>query len=89
MLEYALISAAGHGRRGVVELLLSKDPDLTVREPIWNNTAPDAAEYGGHPPIVALLKPLFQPVSGGHAPGPPVIRWCRREGFTQRQPRPP
>jgi hypothetical protein len=43
-----------------VELLLSKGPNLAVREPIWNSTALDAAEYGGHRTIVALLKPLFK-----------------------------
>jgi hypothetical protein len=60
MLEYALINAAGHGRRDVVQFLLMKHPDLAVREPIWNNTARDAAEYGGHRTIVALLKPPFK-----------------------------
>jgi hypothetical protein len=42
-----------------VEFLLSKHPDLTLREPIWNNTALDAAEWG-HPAIAALLKPLSE-----------------------------
>jgi len=60
MLEYALIYAAGCGHRAIVELLLSKDPNLAVRGPIWNNTALEAAEYGGHRTIVALLKPLFK-----------------------------
>jgi hypothetical protein len=63
MLEYALICAAGFGHRAIVELLLSKDPNLAVREPIWNNTALEAAEYGGHRTIVALLKPLFKTAS--------------------------
>jgi hypothetical protein len=44
-LEYALIYAALHGRREVVELLLTKKPDLSVKEPIWRNTALDAARY--------------------------------------------
>lgn len=60
MLEHALIYAAGYGRRGVVEFLLSKHPDLTVREPIWNNTALQAAEYGEYRAIVRLLKPLLK-----------------------------
>ena len=58
MLEYALIYAALHGRRAVVELLLPKHPDLTLREPIWNSTALGAAEWGRHTAIAALLKPL-------------------------------
>lgn len=60
MLEYALINAASHGRRDVVQFLLTKFPDLAVREPIWNNNALEAAEYGKHHTIVALLKPLFK-----------------------------
>jgi hypothetical protein len=60
MLEYALINAAGHGRRAVVQFLLTKHPDLAVREPIWNNNALEAAEFGKHHTIVALLKPLFK-----------------------------
>jgi hypothetical protein len=63
VLEYALIWAAGHGRREVVEFLLSKGPDLDVREPVYRNTALDAAKYShpaaglphGSPDIVALL----------------------------------
>jgi hypothetical protein len=62
MLEYALINAAGHGRRDVVQFLLTKHPDLAVREPIWNNNALQAAEYGKHRTVVALLKPLFKGV---------------------------
>jgi hypothetical protein len=60
MLEYALIYAAGSGRRGVVEFLLTKHPDFTVREPIWKNTALEAAKYGEYRTIVTLLKPLFK-----------------------------
>jgi hypothetical protein len=55
MLEYALIHAAYHGRHEIVELLLSKGPDLAVREPFWNNTALEAAEYSRHPAIAALI----------------------------------
>jgi hypothetical protein len=55
VLEYALIHAAYHGRREVVELLLSKGPDLAVREPFWNNTALEAAEYSRHAAIAALI----------------------------------
>jgi ankyrin repeat protein len=60
MLEYALNYAAIHGRRAVVEFLLSKGPDLRVVEPIWNNTLLQAIEYRGqHPEILALIRPLF------------------------------
>jgi ankyrin repeat protein len=62
-LEYALIYAAGLGRRDAVELLLTHGPDLAFREPIYNNTALDAASYPhpaagrphGNPEITALL----------------------------------
>lgn len=60
MLEYAPINAAGQGRREVVQFLLTKHPDLAVREPIWNNNALQAAEYGKHHTIIALLKPQFK-----------------------------
>jgi hypothetical protein len=55
LLEYALIYAAAHGRRQIVEFLLTKTPDLTVREPVWQSTALGAAEYFRRPEIVALL----------------------------------
>jgi hypothetical protein len=58
VLEYALIQAALHGRRAVAELLLTKDPDVTVHEPNWNNTALSAARWAKHADIVALLDPL-------------------------------
>ncbi len=58
ILEYALIFAAAHGRRQVVELLLTKSPDLSVREPFWKGTALEAARYHRHADIVALLTPL-------------------------------
>lgn len=50
MLEYALIYAAGHGRREVVEFLLTKDPDLTVKEPQWGASALGIARYNLDPP---------------------------------------
>jgi hypothetical protein len=64
MLEYALIHAGGHGRREVVELLLSKGPDLGVREPFHGGTAvgiaayphPSAGRPNGSPEIVDLLR---------------------------------
>ena len=59
MLEYALHWAVAHRRRSVVEFLLTKNPDLRIREPIWNNTTLDCAEYGGDADIIALIKPLF------------------------------
>jgi ankyrin repeat protein len=57
LVEYALIQAACHGRRAVVEFLLSKDPDLRYVEPLFGATPRGAAEYGGHPEIAALLAP--------------------------------
>jgi hypothetical protein len=66
LLEYAFITAAGAGRRDVVEFLLTKGPDLGFREPIYKNTALDAASYPhpaagfphGHPEVIQLLKAL-------------------------------
>jgi hypothetical protein len=59
LLEYALIFAAAHGRRDVVELLLTKAPDLTVREPFWKATALEAAVHHQRVEVIALLQPLF------------------------------
>lgn len=64
LLEYALIYAAGMGRREIVEYLLTKQPDLSVIEPIYGATALGIASYAhpaagrphGHPAIVALLE---------------------------------
>jgi hypothetical protein len=53
-----LIYAAAHGRCGVVELLLSKGPDLAVKEPMWKNTALDAAEHARRPDLVARLSSM-------------------------------
>ena len=55
LLEYALIYAAAHGRRQIVEFLLTKKPDMSVREPVWKSTALGAAQYFQRPEIVALL----------------------------------
>jgi hypothetical protein len=60
MLEYALIYAAAHGRCPVVELLLTKGPDLLVKEPMWKNTALDAATCAKRPEMVARLAPLYE-----------------------------
>ena len=57
MLEYALIWAAAHGRRAVVEYLLTKNPDLGVAEPGFDVTALGAARYFGNHEIEALLEP--------------------------------
>jgi len=54
-LEYALIWAALHGRREVVEFLLTKQPDLSFTEPFHHVTARGAAGHGRHTEIVALL----------------------------------
>jgi len=59
VLEYALIQAALHGRRAVVEFLLAKNPDLTLREPNWNATALGAARWANHGDVVALIEPLM------------------------------
>jgi hypothetical protein len=64
LLEYAFITAAGSGRREVVEFLLTKGPDLAFREPVYENTALDFASYPhpaagfphGHPEVIQLLK---------------------------------
>jgi hypothetical protein len=64
MLEYALIYAAAHGRRDAVVLLLSKSPDLSIREPVYGGTALGMAKYRhpaagrpeGSPAIVELLE---------------------------------
>jgi hypothetical protein len=58
VVEYALIWAAAHGRRPVVEFLLTKDPDLRVTEPLFQSTALGVARYMGEDDIVALLEPL-------------------------------
>jgi hypothetical protein len=58
MLEYGLIYAAAHGRCSVVELLLAKGPDLAVKEPMWKNTALDAAEHANRPDLVARIASL-------------------------------
>ncbi|MFD2421005.1 hypothetical protein [Amycolatopsis pigmentata] len=58
VVEYALIWAAAHGRREVVEFLLTKDPDLRVAEPRFHATALGAARYHGRDEMVALLEPL-------------------------------
>jgi hypothetical protein len=59
MLEYALAQAAVHRRGAMVDFLLGKGPELTVKEPVWNNTLLDCARYGGDPAIIARVTPLF------------------------------
>jgi ankyrin repeat protein len=58
MVEYAIIWAAAHGRRQVVELLLMKDPDLRVTEPLFQSTALGMARHRKKGDIIALLEPL-------------------------------
>ena len=68
VLEYALCYAAFHGHRDVVAFLLSKQPDLDVREPAHGSTAIGMAKYRhpsggrpeGSPEIVALLEAARQ-----------------------------
>jgi hypothetical protein len=61
VVEYALIWAAAHDRRQVVEFLLTKGPDLRVTEPYFHATALGAARYMGNDEMVALLEPLTPP----------------------------
>ncbi len=61
VVEYALIWAAAHDRRQVVEFLLTKDPDLRATEPCFHATVLGAARYHGHDQMVALLEPLTPP----------------------------
>jgi len=62
VLEYALIQAALHGRRAVVEFLLTKNPDPEPCErPNWNATALGAARWANHGDVVALIEPLMPP----------------------------
>jgi len=56
IVEYALIWAVAHGRRQVVEYLLTKEPDLRVAEPLFHSTALGVARYHGHSEMVALLE---------------------------------
>jgi hypothetical protein len=62
LLEYALIQAAGHGRREVVEFLLGKQPDLSITEPFFGATARGAANYQGHAEIAALIEERLAPL---------------------------
>jgi hypothetical protein len=64
LLEYALIFASAHGRREVVEFLLTKGPDLNIREPFWKATALEAARFHQRGEIVALLEPLTPGAAG-------------------------
>ena len=54
-LDYAMIQAALHGRRDLVEFLLEKQPDLGFAEPFFHSTARGAARMAGNHEIVALL----------------------------------
>jgi len=55
LLEYALIWASAHGRLAVVEYLLSRNPDLTVREPRYGSTALGMARHRRQAAVEALL----------------------------------
>ena len=55
LLDYAMIEAALHGRRDLVEFLLEKQPDLGFAEPFFHSTARGAARMAGNHEIVALL----------------------------------
>lgn len=55
LVEYALIWATAHGRRHVVEYLLTKEPDLRVTEPLFHSTALGMARYHGQSDLIALL----------------------------------
>jgi len=56
LLEYALIWAAAHDRRAVVEFLLGRQPDLSVTEPLFGATARGAASYHGNTELAALIE---------------------------------
>lgn len=58
VIEHALIWAAAHDRRPVVQFLLGKHPDLRVAEPCFHTTALGAARHFANTEIVALLEPL-------------------------------
>lgn len=53
VVEYALIWAAAHDRRPVVEFLLTQHPDLQVTEPCFHATALSVARYHGRTEMVA------------------------------------
>ena len=57
--EYALHWAIAHRRRRVVELLLTKTLDFSVREPTWNSTVLGMAEYAGDPHILAIVRSVL------------------------------
>jgi hypothetical protein len=61
VVEYALIWAAAHGRRPVVEFLLTKNPDVRVTEPLFHSTALGVARHMEKDDIVVLLEPLTPP----------------------------
>jgi hypothetical protein len=70
VLEEALGGAALHGRRGVVEFLLGKDPDLSYADPGFGATARGAALYNGHTEIAALIEQrLAQGAEDAHDAG--------------------
>jgi ankyrin repeat protein len=63
LVDYATIYAAGLGRREAVALLVERGADLAFREPLYRNTALDAARFAhpaagrphGSPEVIALL----------------------------------
>ena len=60
LLEYALIYAANCNRYDVVELLLTRNPDRSIREPLWDASALGAAQHHvdkrpEYAPLVELL----------------------------------
>ena len=56
LVDYALIYAAGHGRLPVVEFLLTKNPSLAVKEPVFQGTALGWAEHHDRREVVARLR---------------------------------
>ena len=68
IIEYALIWAAAHDRRKVVEYLLTKNPDPGATEPCFHATALGIARYFDNHEIVSLLEPVTpareRPTSG-------------------------
>jgi ankyrin repeat protein len=56
IVEYALIWAAAHDRRRVVEYLLTKNPDLRVTEPRFHATALGMARHRENHETVVMLE---------------------------------
>jgi ankyrin repeat protein len=54
-LDLALIWAAGHDRRAVVDFLITQGPDLTARDPVFGATAEGYARHVGNVEVADVL----------------------------------